>query len=125
MKKDSMLYVVLFTFIACALFVVVLAVANEGTKDLVAINKAFAVQSAVLGAFGIPFTDAADAASKYTIICYRERRRCTRNLEIDNRRNRIHRPTAIRSRAMGYHQRHIGSYFRCRAHTGNTCGCPE
>jgi Na+-transporting NADH:ubiquinone oxidoreductase subunit C len=66
MKKDSMLYVVLFTFVVCAVFVVVLAVANEGTKDLVAANKRFATQSAVLGAFGIPFTDAADASAKYT-----------------------------------------------------------
>lgn len=65
MKKDSMLYVVLFTFIVCAAFTIILAVANEGTKDLVAANKAFAVQSAVLGAFGIPFANEADAASKY------------------------------------------------------------
>ena len=65
MKKESMLYVVLFTFVVCAVFVVVLAVANEGTKDLVAANKAFATQSAVLGAFGIPFADTADAAAKY------------------------------------------------------------
>ena len=65
MKKDSMLYVVLFTFIVCAVFVVVLAVANEGTKDLVAANKRFATQSAVLGAFGIPYVDAAEASVKY------------------------------------------------------------
>jgi len=65
MKKDSTLYVVLFTFIVCAVFVVVLAVANEGTKGLVAANKQFATQSAVLGAFGIPFADAADASAKY------------------------------------------------------------
>ncbi|PKL23206.1 MAG: FMN-binding protein [Spirochaetae bacterium HGW-Spirochaetae-3] len=65
MKKDSMLYVVLFTFIVCAAFVLVLAVANEGTKDLVAANKEFATQSAVLGAFGIPFSGQADAAAKY------------------------------------------------------------
>jgi Na+-transporting NADH:ubiquinone oxidoreductase subunit C len=65
MKKDSMLYVVLFTFIVCAVFVVVLAIANEGTKDLVAANKQFATQSAVLGALGIPYADAAEAASKY------------------------------------------------------------
>jgi Na+-transporting NADH:ubiquinone oxidoreductase subunit C len=65
MKKDSTLYVVLFTFIVCAVFVVVLAVANEGTKDLVAANKQFATQSAVLGAFGIPYADAAEASAKY------------------------------------------------------------
>jgi len=65
MKKDSTLYVVLFTFIVCAVFAVVLAVANEGTKDLVAANKQFATQSAVLGAFGIPYADAAEASAKY------------------------------------------------------------
>ncbi len=65
MKKESMLYVVLFTFVVCAVFVVVLAVANEGTKDLVAANKRFATQSAVLGAFGIQYADAAEAAAKY------------------------------------------------------------
>jgi len=65
MKKESTLYVVLFTFIVCAIFVVVLAVANEGTKDLVAANKQFATQSAVLGAFGIPYADAAEASAKY------------------------------------------------------------
>jgi Na+-transporting NADH:ubiquinone oxidoreductase subunit C len=66
MKKDSMLYVVLFTFVVCAVFVVVLAVANEGTKDLVAANRRFATQSAVLGAFGIAYANAAEASTKYT-----------------------------------------------------------
>jgi Na+-transporting NADH:ubiquinone oxidoreductase subunit C len=66
MKKDSMLNVVLFTFVVCAVFVAVLAVANEGTKDLVAANKRFATQSAVLGAFGIPYADAAEASAKYS-----------------------------------------------------------
>ncbi|PKL10059.1 MAG: hypothetical protein CVV51_00720 [Spirochaetae bacterium HGW-Spirochaetae-7] len=65
MKKDSILYVVLFTFAVCAAFVVVLAVANEVTKPLVAANKLFATRSAVLGAFGIPYADAVDASAKY------------------------------------------------------------
>jgi len=65
MKKDSMLYVVVFTFVVCAAFVVVLAVANEGTKDLVAANRLFATRSAVLGAFGVPYADAADATAKF------------------------------------------------------------
>ncbi|MBN2874922.1 MAG: FMN-binding protein [Spirochaetales bacterium] len=65
MKKDSMLYVVVFTFVVCAVFVAVLAVANEGTKDRVAANKVFATQSAVLGAFGIPFANQAEAATRY------------------------------------------------------------
>jgi len=65
MKKDSIPYVVLFTFIVCAVFVVVLAMANEGTKDLVAANKRFATQSAVLGALGIPYADQSEASAKY------------------------------------------------------------
>ncbi len=65
MKKDSIPYVVLFTFIVCAVFVVVLAIANEGTKDLVAANKTFAVQSAVLGAFGMPYANQTEASRNY------------------------------------------------------------
>lgn len=65
MKKDSTLYVVLFTFVVCAVFVVILAIANEGTKDLVAANKEFATQSAVLGAMGIAYADKADASAKF------------------------------------------------------------
>lgn len=65
MKKDSMLYVVLFTFVVCAVFTLVLAIANEGTKDLVAANAEFATQSAVLGALGVPFDGKADAAARF------------------------------------------------------------
>ncbi|MBU1079192.1 MAG: FMN-binding protein, partial [Spirochaetes bacterium] len=65
MKKDSIPYVVAFTFLICAAFVLVLAAANEGTKDLVAANKEFATQSAVLGAFGIPYSDASGAAAAF------------------------------------------------------------
>jgi len=66
MKKDSIPYVVLFTFVACAVFVLVLSVANEGTKGRVAANKEYAVQSAILGAFGIPFADRAAAARAFS-----------------------------------------------------------
>ncbi|HOZ71314.1 MAG TPA: FMN-binding protein [Spirochaetales bacterium] len=65
MKKDSMLYVVLFTFAVCAVFTLALAIANEGTKDLVAANAEFATQSAVLGALGVPFDGKADAAARF------------------------------------------------------------
>jgi len=65
MKKDSMLYVVIFTFAVCAAFVVVLAVANEVTKPMVEANKLFATRSAVLGALGIPYANAADASARY------------------------------------------------------------
>lgn len=65
MKKDSIPYVVIFTFVTCAVFVVVLAMANEGTKDLVAANKKYSVQSAILGAFGIDYADKAAAAGLF------------------------------------------------------------
>lgn len=65
MKKDSMLYVVLFTFVVCAVFVVVLAVANESTKDRVAANKVLATRVAVLEAFGIPYDNPADVGPVY------------------------------------------------------------
>lgn len=65
MKKDSVAYVVVFTFVACAAFVLPLSVANESTKGLVAANREYATQSAVLGALGIPFADKAEAAAAF------------------------------------------------------------
>jgi Na+-transporting NADH:ubiquinone oxidoreductase subunit NqrC len=65
MKKDSILYVVAFTFVVCAVFVLVLALANESTKDLVEANREFASQSAVLDALGIAWTDRSQVASQY------------------------------------------------------------
>jgi Na+-transporting NADH:ubiquinone oxidoreductase subunit C len=65
MKKDSILYVVAFTFAVCAVFVFVLALANESTKDLVKANREFASQSAVLDALGIPWADRSQAAAQY------------------------------------------------------------
>lgn len=65
MKKDSILYVVAFTFVVCAIFVLGLALANEGTKELVEANREFASQSAVLGALGISWTDRSQVAIQY------------------------------------------------------------
>ena len=53
MKKDSTLYVVLFTFIVCAAFVVVLAAVNQATKPQAAANAKYAAHVAVLKAFGL------------------------------------------------------------------------
>jgi Na+-transporting NADH:ubiquinone oxidoreductase subunit C len=66
MKRDSIPYVVLFTFVVCAVFVTLLALANEGTKPLVEANKAYAAQAAVLDALGIPYADKAEAQRLYT-----------------------------------------------------------
>lgn len=65
MKKDSILYVVAFTFAVCAVFVFVLALANEGTKSQVEANREFASQSAVLDALGISWTDRSQVAIQY------------------------------------------------------------
>jgi len=61
MKKDSPLYVVLFTFVICAVFVFLLALANEATKDKVAANRLYAEQAAVLDAFGIAYANPGEA----------------------------------------------------------------
>lgn len=65
MKKDSIPYIVLFTFAACIVYILPLAVANELTKPRVEANRLFAAHSAVLRAFGIPYADAADAEAQY------------------------------------------------------------
>ncbi|MBU0935141.1 MAG: FMN-binding protein [Spirochaetes bacterium] len=65
MKKDSTLYVVIFTFVICAVFVSLLALANELTKERVAANRRFTSQSAILSALGISYSDPADAAVKF------------------------------------------------------------
>jgi Na+-transporting NADH:ubiquinone oxidoreductase subunit C len=68
MKKDGIAYTVLFTFVACAVFIVPLAFANELTKGAVAANRLFASHSAVLDAFGIPYSGAADVEAKYATV---------------------------------------------------------
>lgn len=65
MKKDSPLYVVLFTFIICLIFVSGLALANELTKERVAANRRFAVQSAILSALGIEYATPAQADERF------------------------------------------------------------
>lgn len=62
MKKDSVLYVVLFTFIACALFVFILSAANQWTKPLADANREFTEMAAVLDAFDIRWGDKAEVA---------------------------------------------------------------
>ncbi len=65
MKKDSVSYVVAFTFLACAAFIVPLAIANEATKKRVESNRLFAAHSAALRAFGVSYGSPAEAESKY------------------------------------------------------------
>ncbi len=53
LKKESIGYVVVFTFVVCVAFVVLLAVANQLTVDRVKANQSFASHFAVLKAFGL------------------------------------------------------------------------
>lgn len=51
LKKESVGYVVVFTFIACSVFTVILALANQLTFQQVAANKSYAAHYTVLKAF--------------------------------------------------------------------------
>lgn len=66
MKKDSILYVVLFTLVICVVFVFLLAMTNEATKDKVAENRLYAEQAAVLDAFGIVYNSPEEALTLYS-----------------------------------------------------------
>jgi len=67
LKKESIGYVVVFTFVACAAFVVLLATANEATKNQVKANQSYASHYAVLKAFGLAdiATSKANVEPKY------------------------------------------------------------
>ncbi len=65
MKKDSMAYVVIFTFIVCILFVFPLALANELTRDRVESNRRLFERSAVLSALGIPYASTSEVDALY------------------------------------------------------------
>ncbi len=65
MKKDGLVYTVVFTFVVCAAFVFFLALANELTKERVAANRRFAERSALLSALGIPFAAPAEVDQLY------------------------------------------------------------
>ncbi len=68
LKKEAIGYVVAFTFVACAVFVVILAVANQATISQVKANQRYASHYAVLKAFGLAdlSTSKADVESKYS-----------------------------------------------------------
>lgn len=65
MKRDGMLYTVLFTFVICIVFVFFLALANELTKDRVAANRRLSERSAILAALGIVYADASQVDALY------------------------------------------------------------
>ncbi|GAB6188704.1 Na(+)-translocating NADH-quinone reductase subunit C [Marinitoga arctica] len=63
--KDSKLYVVLFTFIISFIFVFILALANELTKEKVKINEELFQRKAILSAMGIDFNNDEEAYKLY------------------------------------------------------------
>ena len=65
MKKDSMPYVVAFTFIVCILFVFPLALANEFTRDKVEANRRLFERSAVLSALGLEYSSPSEVDTLY------------------------------------------------------------
>jgi Na+-transporting NADH:ubiquinone oxidoreductase subunit C len=68
MKKDSILYTVLFSFIVAFLFVLILALANESTKGIVERNEELARQKAVLDAMGYSYSTDREAETIYQSI---------------------------------------------------------
>lgn len=67
-NKESVLYVTVFTFVICAAFVVLLAVANQMTLSQVKANQNYASHYAVLKALGLAnaSTSKADVESIYS-----------------------------------------------------------
>jgi len=65
MKKDGILYTVVFSFIVTFAFVFLLALANEGTRDIVAKNAETSRRKAILAAMDIPFASDEEASSLY------------------------------------------------------------
>ena len=66
-KKESIGYVIIFTFVICAAFVVLLAVANQVTLAQTKANQSYASHYAVLKALGLadPTTSKAAVESAY------------------------------------------------------------
>lgn len=65
MKTNGMLYTVIFTFLAAFLFVLLLALANNATRETITRNETLARQKALLTAGGIPFADDQEALDLY------------------------------------------------------------
>lgn len=68
LNRNSVIYAVIFTFVVCVAFVVILAVANQVTLARVNANKRLESRTAVLKAFGLAdsTTPSSEIDSKYT-----------------------------------------------------------
>jgi Na+-transporting NADH:ubiquinone oxidoreductase subunit C len=65
MKKDGIIYTVIFAFFITLLIVGILAFVNELTKKRVALNNEIALKKSVLNAFQINYSDNEDLMIKY------------------------------------------------------------
>jgi len=74
LNKNSVVYIVVFTFVVCMVFVIVLAVANQITLERVEANKRLELRAAVLRAFGLAdsTTPSAEIDQKYSEIITRK-----------------------------------------------------
>ncbi|WP_028972465.1 FMN-binding protein [Spirochaeta cellobiosiphila] len=57
MNKEGTIYTIIFTFITAFLFVFLLALANEQTKDIIEINQEVTEKGSILSALGISTND--------------------------------------------------------------------
>ncbi|MFA7566122.1 MAG: FMN-binding protein [Alkalispirochaeta sp.] len=65
MNRQSVIYTVIFTFLVSFVFVFILAFANEGTRELVAINQKINRQRAILNAMNVQYSGDEDVLKKY------------------------------------------------------------
>ncbi|MFW5642919.1 MAG: hypothetical protein ACOCYQ_02735, partial [Alkalispirochaeta sp.] len=65
MNKQGITYTILFTFLVSFLFVLVLAFANEGTREQVAFNQTVSRQRAILNALDIEYDGPDDVVDKF------------------------------------------------------------
>ena len=65
MNKQSLVYTVIFTFIVSFVFVTLLALANDGTKERVQLNQELNRQRAILNALNIDYNGPQDVQDKF------------------------------------------------------------
>jgi Na+-transporting NADH:ubiquinone oxidoreductase subunit C len=65
LNKEGTLYTIIFTFLVSFVFVILLALTNEGTEHLVERNRELSRQRAVLSAMGLEFTDDEEVRELY------------------------------------------------------------
>jgi Na+-transporting NADH:ubiquinone oxidoreductase subunit C len=66
MNRQGLLYTVIFSFVIAFLFVTLLAFADTGTREQVALNQEIARQRAILNALGIEYSGPEDVQAKFS-----------------------------------------------------------